>query len=120
MCGIAGISVYGYLSAAMVPQLMLIKVLCSAGHELMTSRTLQPLHNPADLLVRPISNRQANMAACDLAGTISSSCSMANLAEKVARDHVTPNLVSPDGEGFLPSPMGALKISLASFGESAP
>jgi hypothetical protein len=80
---------------------------CSSTRELIP---LQPLHHLADLLVRPIRNKQVNMVACDFAGNDLQFMLHGDLAEKVARDHVTPNLASPEGEGFPPSPMGTLTI----------
>jgi len=50
------------------------------------------------------------MVACDFAGNDLQFMLHGDLAEKVARDHVTPNLASPEGEGFPPSPMGTLTI----------
>jgi len=50
------------------------------------------------------------MVACDFAGNDLQFMLHRDLAEKVARDHVTPNLASPEGEGFPPSPMGTLTI----------
>jgi hypothetical protein len=41
-----------------------------------------------------------------------SSCALP--AGSVARDHVTPYLASPEGEGFPPSPMGTLNIKTLS------